>query len=65
MNRSVRRIVVSLWENRRLILYPEGGVSVEVHVAGIGWVVDDDEIDLLPILNCANSLVNRVFERVS
>ena len=37
---ELRRIVVGLWDNRRVILYPEGGPELELNVPGVGWVLD-------------------------
>lgn len=39
---NIRRIIIATQENRRVILYPEGGLEMEQHVAGIGWVIDND-----------------------
>jgi hypothetical protein len=37
---KVRRIILSTYDERRVILYPEGGVEVETFVSGIGWTLD-------------------------
>jgi hypothetical protein len=42
---ELRRIVVGLWDNRRVILYPEGGLELELNVPGVGWVLDNGDDD--------------------
>lgn len=41
---EMRRIIISLWDDRRIIVYPEGGLEVEVLVNGIGWVISSEAI---------------------
>ncbi len=42
---QLRRIVICLEEQRRVILYPEGGLEIEVNVLGPGWVIENDADD--------------------
>lgn len=62
MDPSLRRIVISLHGNRRVILYPEGGLEIETFVRGVGWCLGDmlhqsPQLDLAMILATANALV--------
>lgn len=53
----IRRVVVVVDGNRRVVAYPGGGLHLEAFVAGVGWVLDDQaEVSdsvLLPLLEAA------------
>ncbi len=59
MPNSLRRVVISLWGDRRIILYPQGGLEIERKVRGIGWRIDNGEMAddaLQVILDAANAI---------
>lgn len=35
-------IVIQVDNDRRIKVYKEGGLDLEFHIPGIGWVVDND-----------------------
>jgi hypothetical protein len=60
---QLRRIVLSLEEHRRVVLYPEGGLDLECNVLGVGWVLDNgtyDEKELAALLRQVASLTAEV-----
>ena len=38
----IRRILLLVNDDVRVVIYPEGGFHVEQWVPGIGWTVDDE-----------------------
>ena len=40
---ELRRVMISLWDDKRLILYPAGGIELEKFVDGPGWVIANQE----------------------
>ena len=58
---NLRRIVIGLHEDRRVILYPEGGLEIEERVPGIGWCIENnpdraDNPELLELVKQAADL---------
>jgi hypothetical protein len=60
----IEKITISLRQNQRLILYPDGWLEAEHYIAGsdTGWVADEiddyNEATLLEILTRAGQLID-------
>jgi hypothetical protein len=58
---KLKRVTINVDFDRRIQLYPEGGMDLECYVKGPGWVVDNDaevsDSDLGDVLIQARNII--------
>lgn len=43
---KIKRVMVMLEDGRRMFLYPEGGMGLEMYINGFGWCAADDHPEM-------------------